>query len=336
VATTDPVTGRPARRETNTMPQWAGSCWYYLRFIDPKNAERLVDPAKERYWMPVDLYVGGAEHAVLHLLYARFWHKVLYDLGLVSTDEPFRRLVHQGLILGEDGQKMSKSLGNVVNPDSVVEEFGADTMRLYEMFLGPLEVVKPWSQEGIKGVHRFLHRVWNLMIDDGTGALRKDAIVGAEPQGELRQVLHRTIAQVTSDIGSLKFNTAISRMMELVNQLYREEKLPRAALESLVLLLSPFAPHIGEELWSKLGHDRTLAYEPWPEHDPAALVVDRVTVPVQVNGKVRDRIEVPKGAPQAEVEPLALECENVKKHLGGKRPAKVIFIPDKLINIVVR
>jgi len=327
--------GKPARRETNTMPQWAGSCWYYLRYIDPENSESGWAAGKEKYWMPVDLYVGGAEHAVLHLLYARFWHKVLFDLGHVSTEEPFQRLVHQGLILGEDNQKMSKSRGNVVNPDDVIADYGSDTMRLYEMFLGPLEVVKPWSRDGIKGVYRFLHRVWSLIIDDD-GNLKEDVIVDDAPEGELRRVLHFTSAQVTSDIEELKFNTGISRMMELVNQMNKEDRLPREAVETLVLLLSPFAPHIGEELWQKLGHDETLAYHEWPTHDPSALEVQSVTVPLQINGKVRDRLEIPKGSSQEEVEPLALASEKIQGQIEGKKVVKFIYVPDRLVNLVVK
>jgi len=335
---THPRTFRRALRETNTMPQWAGSCWYYLRFIDPHNSERAWDTAKERYWMPVDLYVGGAEHAVLHLLYARFWHKVLYDLGYVSTKEPFRKLVHQGTILGEDGQKMSKSLNNVVNPDDVIAEYGADTMRLFEMFLGPLEVVKPWSKAQIMGVHRFLHRVWGLVVNE-VNELRREAIAEVEPTGALHRALHRTIAEVGADLEGLRFNTAISRMMELVNALQeagREGKLPRKALETLVLLLSPFAPHIGEELWQKLGHRESLAYHPWPEHNPRALVEESIEIPIQINGKVRDRLMVPLETAAAEIERLALELKQVKKHVEGKRVVKSIYVPGKLLSLVVR
>ncbi len=334
----DPVTGRPALRETNTMPQWAGSCWYYLRFIDPNNAAVAWDSAKERYWMPVDLYVGGSEHAVLHLLYARFWHKVLYDLGFVSTKEPFKKLVHQGHILGEDGLKMSKSLGNVVNPDDVIDEYGADTVRLFEMFLGPLDVVKPWNKSQILGVHRFLHRIWALVVDESDG-LRDDAIADVEPAGDLHRTLHRTIAAVTEDVDNLRFNTAISRMMELVNALQEEGRkgpLPRRALETLVLLVSPFAPHMGEELWEKFGHRESLAHYPWPVHDPAALVETAVEIPVQINGKVRDRLTVPVDITAAEVERRALDREKVKEHLAGKRPVKVIYVPGKLLSLVVK
>ncbi len=334
----DPKTGRPALRETNTMPQWAGSCWYYLRFLDPNNQERGWDPEKERYWMPVDLYVGGAEHAVLHLLYARFWHKVLYDLGFVSTREPFKRLIHQGLILGEDGQKMSKSLGNVVNPDEVIAEYGADTMRLFEMFLGPLEVVKPWNKSQILGVHRFLHRIWALIVDDSDN-LRQEEISREEPSGDLRRILHRTIDQVTQDIEALRFNTAISRLMELVNALQetsRNGKIPRSAVEALVLLLSPFAPHIAEELWEKLEHKETLAYHPWPEHDPEALVENTIEVPVQINGKVRDRLTVPAEISSEEIQRIALERDRVKEFLKGKELKKAIYVSKKLLSLVAK
>jgi leucyl-tRNA synthetase len=334
----DPRTGRTALRETNTMPQWAGSCWYYLRFIDPQNGQRGWDPEKERYWMPVDLYIGGSEHAVLHLLYARFWHKVLYDLGHVSTPEPFLKLVHQGLILGEDGQKMSKSLGNVVNPDEVIAEYGADSMRLFEMFLGPLEVVKPWTKTQILGVHRFLHRIWSLILDE-SDRLRSEAIAEVEPEGTLRRTLHRTIAAVTADIEGLRFNTAISRQMELVNELQdtaRSGKLPRSAVETLVLLLSPFAPHVAEELWQKLGHGESLAYHRWPEHDPSALIEDTVEVAVQVNGKVRDRLTVPAGAAEEDVRKLALERPRVQEFLAGKTVAKAVYVPGKLLNLVAK
>jgi len=333
----DPGSGRPARRETNTMPQWAGSCWYYLRFIDPHNQERGWDAEKERYWMPVDLYVGGSEHAVLHLLYARFWHKVLYDLGYVSTREPFQKLVHQGIILGEDGQKMSKARGNVVNPDEVIEDYGADTMRLFEMFLGPLEVVKPWNKNQILGVHRFLHRIWGLILDDADQP-RKE-ITGDEPVGDLRRILHRTIAAVTQDIEALRFNTAISRLMELLNTLQETAKkgsLPRMALENLVLLLSPLAPHVAEELWQKLGHGETLAHHPWPEHDPDALVEDTIEIPVQVNGKVRDRVTVSAEITSEEIQKLVLDRERVKELLQGKKLKKAIYVPKKLLSLVVK
>ena len=268
--------GRRYKRETNTMPQWAGSCWYYLRFLDPKNPQALVDPQVERAWMPVDLYVGGAEHAVLHLLYARFWHKVLFDRGYVSTPEPFQKLVNQGMILGENGEKMSKSRGNVVNPDEVVKEYGADALRLYEMFMGPLEAVKPWSMDGVSGVRGFLDRVWRMILDDRAEAVALNpAVQDVEPTAKQNRVLHKTIKAVTDDLEHMSFNTAIARMMEFTNFFLKSEVRPRLAMEKLVLLLSPLAPHIAEELWQALGHADTLAYEPWPAFDAAAIATTR-------------------------------------------------------------
>ena len=331
--TTDPVTGKPALRETNTMPQWAGSCWYYLRFIDPKNPGAPVDPAKENYWMPVDLYVGGAEHAVLHLLYARFWHKVLYDCGVVSTKEPFQRLVNQGMILGEDNQKMSKSRGNVVNPDHVIREYGADSLRLYEMFMGPLEAVKPWNMRGVEGVHRFLNRVYRLVCDDETGAVLPT--VSGEPTDEQRRALHAMLKKVGEDIEGLRFNTAISAMMEFVNEAYKWERHPRALLEPFLLVLSPLAPHLAEELWSRLGHPDTLAYAPWPQHDPAWLVTDTMEIVVQVNGKLRGRLVVAKDLAQAEVLAAAQAEPTVAPHMAGKTLRKAVYVPGKLVNFVV-
>ena len=329
--TTDPTTGKPARRETNTMPQWAGSCWYYLRFLDPKNPNAIVDPAKEKYWMPVDLYVGGAEHSVLHLLYARFWHKVLYDIGLVSTLEPFQKLVHQGTILGEDNRKMSKSLGNVVSPDEIFEEYGADALRLYEMFMGPLEAMKPWNTKSVEGISRFLDRVWRLIVNED-GSL---AVTGDVPSEPALRVLHQTIAKVTDDLEALKFNTAISQMMVFVNEIMKMPTRPRAVLEPFVLTLSPFAPHLGEELWHRLGHAESLAYAPWPTHDPALLVEDTVTVAVQVNGKLRATLELPRGAEQADVQAAALADERVSRYVNGGTLRKVIHVKDKLLNLVV-
>ena len=331
VNTTDPTTGKPARRETNTMPQWAGSCWYYLRFIDPRNPDALVDREKERYWMPVDLYVGGAEHAVLHLLYARFWHKVLFDIGLVSTSEPFMKLIHQGTILGEDNRKMSKSLGNVVSPDDMIDDYGADALRLYEMFMGPLEASKPWSSKSVDGIARFLDRVWRLYVaEDGAGVV--DA---SEPPAELIRVLHHTIKKVTDDLESLKFNTAISQLMVFVNEVTRLDVRPRAVLEPFVLLVNPFAPHLAEELWQRLGHDESCAYAAWPAHDPALLVEDRVTVAVQVNGKLRATLDLPRGVEQAAAHAAASDDERVRRYLDGGELRKVIFVPDKLLNLVV-
>jgi leucyl-tRNA synthetase len=364
--------GKRYKRETNTMPQWAGSCWYYLRYLDPKNERAFCDPVKERYWMPVDLYVGGAEHAVLHLLYARFWHKVLFDRGHVHTPEPFRRLVNQGMILGEmefthgpdrvratedevekrgDGfvlkanpavavearaYKMSKSRGNVINPDEVVGEYGADSMRLYEMFMGPLEATKPWSMRGVEGVYRFLGRVWRLLIDDRAEAMRLAPSVQDVPadRDTLRK-LHQTIQKVTDDLDGMRFNTAIAAMMEYVNHLTRLEDRPRAALEPLVLLLSPFAPHLAEELWAALGHNGTLAYEPWPAFDPALTRADKIEVPVQVNGKVRSKVTVAADIDEAGLREAALADEKVRGLIEGKTIRKVIVVPRKLVNIVV-
>jgi len=331
--TTDPATGRPARRETNTMPQWAGSCWYYLRFIDPKNDRQLVDPVKERYWMPVDLYIGGSEHAVLHLLYARFWHKVLYDIGVVSTPEPFMKLVHQGTVLGEDNQKMSKSRGNVVNPDEMMDMFGADAVRLYEMFMGPLEAMKPWSTRGVEGITRFLDRVWRLMVNENGDSNR--AVTEAESRLEQRRLLHQTIKKVTEDLEELRFNTAIAQMMVFTNEMTKLGERPRALLEPFVLLLSPFAPHIAEELWERLGKAPSVAKQPWPRYDPALVASDRLTIPIQVNGKLRSRIEVPADSSEEQVVALARQDAKLSEWLQGKQLRKVIYVEKKLVNFVV-
>ena len=361
----DPVTGKKGLRETNTMPQWAGSCWYYLRYIDPTNDTAFASQEKLNEWLPVDLYVGGAEHAVLHLLYARFWHKVLFDLGLVPTDEPFKRLVNQGMILGlayktsrgvlipsdrvvwRDGKpwgaeegceeeeltefpaKMSKSLRNVVNPDDVIREYGADSLRLYEMFMGPLQAVKPWATKGVEGVFRFLKRV-NKMITE-------QPIVDREMTKDEAKLLHATIKKVSEDLESLSFNTAISAMMVFVNGFAGEGKeLPREAAEKFVLLVSPFAPHLGEELWEVLGKTNTLAYEKWPSFDPAALVESEIELPVQVLGKLRARVKVSPDATQDEMRAAAEASPEVQKHLEGKTIVKVICVPKKMINFVVR
>lgn len=324
-----PQCGASATRETNTMPQWAGSCWYYLRYIDPKNPAAFVDKDKEKYWMPVDLYVGGAEHAVLHLLYSRFWHKVLFDLGHVSTPEPFMRLINQGMILGEDNRKMSKSWGNVINPDDVVREHGADTLRLYEMFMGPLEATKPWSTQGVEGVYRFLGRAWRLYCDEQGRCIVDDSA----PDAKLLRVLHQTIKKVTEDTESLNFNTAIAQMMIFVNELTAQETRPRSALDPFVLLLAPYAPHLAEELWNKLGHLQSLAYEPWPVYDETWLKQDTVTIVLQVNGKVRDKIEVPVNIGKEELGKLALANAGVQQHTAGKQIKKVIVVPGKLVNI---
>ena len=331
VTTVDPTSGKPARRETNTMPQWAGSCWYYLRFIDPTNAQRLVDPEKERYWMPVDLYIGGSEHAVLHLLYARFWHKVLFDIGVVSTPEPFKKLVHQGIVLGEDSQKMSKSRGNVVSPDEMMDQFGADAVRLYEMFMGPLEAMKPWSTRGVEGVTRFLERVWRLMVNE-EGNISNAVVMKAASLDQLR-LLHQTIKKVTEDIKTLRFNTAISQMMVFTNELTKIDQRPRALLEPFVLILSPFAPHLAEELWEKLGGQTSVSHQPWPVFDPALTISDRLTIPIQVNGKLRGKIEVGVDTPRAEIESLARA--QIGEWIQGKTPQKVIYVEKKLINFVV-
>jgi leucyl-tRNA synthetase len=327
-------------RETNTMPQWAGSCWYYLRYCDPKNTHAAIDPAIERYWMGekgVDLYIGGAEHAVLHLLYARFWHKVLFDLGVVSTSEPFHKLVNQGLILGEDGQKMSKSIGNVVNPDDIINEYGADALRLFEMFMGPLEQVKPWSNKGVEGVYRFLGRVWRLVMkEDAEGRwIPNVTLVDTPPTTALNKSTHATIKKVTEDIESLQFNTAISALMVLTNELTPLDARPKSVVEQLVLLLAPFAPHLAEELWSALGHSESLAYQPWPSFDPAALVEDEIEVIVQVNGKLRGRLNLPNGLPQSEYEERVRAHPEFAAWIGDKSVRKVIVIPGKLVNIVV-
>ncbi|HEV3272643.1 MAG TPA: leucine--tRNA ligase [Candidatus Methylacidiphilales bacterium] len=328
-------------RETNTMPQWAGSCWYYLRYCDPGNGEKLIDPAVEKYWMGgkgVDLYIGGAEHAVLHLLYARFWHKVLFDIGVVSTPEPFHKLVNQGMILGDDGQKLSKSSGKAATPDGVIEEYGADSLRLYEMFLGPLEQAKHWSTTGIEGVYRFLGRVWRLVMEEdqeGQWHFAPGKIADDAPPPELLRALHAAIRKVTDDIDRLQFNTAISALMVLVNDLTKEAVRPRAAVETLLLLLAPFAPHMAEELWRQLGHDKTLAYEAWPEADARYLVETEVEIVVQVNGKVRGHITVPVASLREAVEAAARALPAFAEWTARKTVRKVVVVPDKLINFVV-
>ena len=390
-------------RETNTMPQWAGSCWYYLRYLDPKNADAIVDPEIEKAWGPVDLYVGGAEHAVLHLLYARFWHKVLYDFGYVSTKEPFQRLVNQGMILGEmeytafqnadgawvsardvdvdkatnvatlkaDGselkavklaqkdvaksgdnyvlasdssivaigksEKMSKSRGNVVNPDDVVAQYGADSLRLYEMFMGPLEAVKPWNMDGVSGVRNFLDRVWRMIVSqDPEKTELHEAVQDVEPTEEQNRVLHKTIKATTEDIKALSFNTAIARMMECANFFSRQDVRPKSAMKTFVLLVSPFAPHLAEELWQLLGASTTLAYEPWPTWCENALRESAVVVPVQINGKVRARIEVAADADADAMEAAALADEKIAAAVEGKTIVKKIIVPGKMVNLVVK
>ena len=393
--TTDRETGKPALRETNTMPQWAGSCWYYLRFLDPDNDDELVSMDLERYWMPVDLYVGGAEHAVLHLLYARFWHKVLFDAGIVASPEPFGKLVHQGMILGEleyarfedheghtvsaefvrSGQdsrsgapvkrvsvspddvakkgdnfvlcedtniqvdarahKMSKSRGNVVNPDEVVEAYGADAFRLYEMFMGPLEQVKPWNTRGVEGTHRFLNRVWRLLTDEQDGGGLRSAIGDDEPTDEQLRALHQTIAKVTEDIEGLRFNTAIAALMEFTNTANKWDFLPRDLVEKLVLVLAPLAPHLAEELWERLGHSESLALAAWPEADERYLKNDTIEVAVQVNGKMRGRISIPAEATEEQVISIAKSDENVARHLFDKELKRSIYVRGRIVNFVV-
>jgi leucyl-tRNA synthetase len=334
IHTVDPVSGQKAQREHNTMPQWAGSCWYYLRFIDPRNDQAAWDLEKEKYWMPVDLYLGGAEHAVLHLLYARFWHKVLYDLGLVSTKEPFMKLRNQGMILGETGEKMSKSRGNVVNPDDVIAKYGADSLRLFLMFLGPLEREKPWNTRGIEGIRRFLDRVWRIYFDKNDRL--HPSIQDVEPDEDCLKLLHKTIDAVTQMTEDLRFNTAISQMMIFVNEMMPNEVRPRQVMESFVLLLSPYAPHLAEELWRALGHQDSLAYEPWPEADPRWLEEETVTVVVQVNGKLRDRLEVPAGTDEETISRMLDGRERLQPWLEGKTIVKAIYVPDKLYSLVVK
>lgn len=397
VSTIDPETGRTARRDTNTMPQWAGSCWYYLRFLDPHNDGIFCDPEKEKYWMPVDLYIGGAEHAVLHLIYARFWHKVLYDLNFVSTKEPFKKLFNQGMILGyayrcfrnaqeervepdrvewlvekqiekaydkltreelqvtyvppdqvvwendlprhpESGEvlevkmdKMSKSLGNVVTPDEVVDKYGADAMRLYEMFMGPLDQVKPWSTKNIEGVFRFLNRAWRVYVEDDVRLHPK--IQDVEPGLELKRQLHKTIKKVTEDIEGLRFNTAIAQMMIFVNELLKVDVYPRSIVEPFVQTLAPFAPHLAEEIWQQLGHQQTITYEPWPQFDPALTVDEEITIVLQVDGKVCDRITVARGRSEEELEQLALDNDKVKRRLNGRQVLRIKVVPERLVNI---
>jgi leucyl-tRNA synthetase len=347
-----------ATRETNTMPQWAGSCWYYLRYLDASNGERFVGADAENYWMNVDLYVGGTEHAVLHLLYARFWHKVLFDLGHVSTAEPFQRLVNQGIILGEDGQKMSKSRGNVVNPDGVIDEYGADAFRLYEMFMGPLEMMKPWNTKGVEGVYRFLGRVWRLFIDEGSYKDYEQAVTaepdkaeallvdlklngsitdaGATP--EQLKVLHACIKKVTGDLDGMRYNTGISALMIFVNKAVKWDSHPRDVLRTFLLLLNPFAPHLAEDLAGRLGEvpGGTLAYQPWPEWDEALLIEDTIEFPVQVNGKLRGHIEITPETSHEEIEQLALACEKVQQFIFKKEVKKVIVVPNKLVNIAIK
>lgn len=324
--------GRKGKRETNTMPQWAGSSWYYLRYMDPHNDKEIVSPEAEAYWKNVDLYIGGAEHAVLHLLYARFWHKVLYDLGVVHTKEPFQKLANQGMILGENHEKMSKSKGNVVNPDDVVEEYGADTLRLYEMFMGPLEQSIAWSEDGLAGSRRWLDRVWRLFIDDEDKL--RDHITTVNDH-KLDKIYNETVKKVTEDYEGLRFNTAISQMMIFINEAYKAENLPVEYVEGFIKLLNPIAPHMTEELWSFLHKDESVTYQPWPTFDEAALVEDEIEIVLQVNGKVRGRLTIPADADREKMTELAIADEAVQKQLDGGQPKKVIAVPGKLVNVVL-
>jgi leucyl-tRNA synthetase len=332
VETIDPETGMKARRETNTMPQWAGSCWYYLRYIDPHNDKEPVSKEKQREWLPVDLYIGGAEHAVLHLLYARFWHKVLYDIGVVETKEPFYKLVNQGMILGNNNEKMSKSRGNVINPDDIVNTFGADTLRIYEMFMGPLEVTKPWSENGVEGAHRFLSRVWRLFVSEDDSL--NDKITDDGGSDEFKRTWHKTLKKVTEDLDALRFNTAISQLMIFTNDAYKADRLPRAAMENFVQMLSPLAPHLAEELWQLLGHNESITYAAWPAYDEAWTVDAEVEIVVQVNGKIVQRSTIAKDLDAKAMEAFALSLDNVQQALAGKTVRKVIAVPGKLVNIV--
>lgn len=328
----DPVTGKKGRRETNTMPQWAGSCWYYLRYIDPKNEQALADAEKLKQWLPVDIYIGGAEHAVLHLLYARFWHKVLYDLGVVHTKEPFQKLFNQGMILGENNEKMSKSKGNVVNPDQVVDSHGADTLRLYEMFMGPLDASIAWSTNGLDGSRRFIDRVWRLFVEDN-GSLNPK-IQDTEDTGSLEKVYHQTVKKITEDFEGLRFNTAISQMMVFINEAYKATVLPKNFMEGFVKLFAPICPHVAEELWEKLGHKETISYAAWPAYDEAKLVDDEIEIVIQINGKIKTKMKVPADANRETLEQIAMDDNTIKEQIDGKTVRKVIAVPGKLVNIV--
>ncbi len=320
------------RRETNTMPQWAGSCWYYLRYIDPQNSKEIADQQKVNRWLPVDIYIGGAEHAVLHLLYARFWHKVLYDIGVVPTKEPFQRLYNQGMILGENNEKMSKSKGNVVNPDEIVTSHGADTLRLYEMFMGPLDASIAWSENGLDGAKRFLDRVWRLLVTDDEKL--SNAVTEEEGSKEFARTYHKAVQKVTEEFENLRFNTGISQLMVFINEAYKQDKLPKEYVEGFVKLLSPVAPHISEELWEKLGNNESIAYQEWPTYEESMLVENEVEIVLQVNGKVRSKTVVPADADRDQMEALAKEDEKIQSAIEGKTIRKVIAVPGKLVNIV--
>ncbi|MGF2617513.1 leucine--tRNA ligase [Rossellomorea vietnamensis] len=331
VNVTDPETGKKGRRETNTMPQWAGSCWYYLRYIDPHNDEALASEENLNHWLPVDMYIGGAEHAVLHLLYARFWHKFLYDIGVVPTKEPFQKLFNQGMILGENNEKMSKSKGNVVNPDEIVATHGADTLRMYEMFMGPLEASIAWSENGLDGSRRFLDRVWRLLVDENGNISDK---VKDEVNKDLEKSYHQTVKKVTEDFEGLRFNTGISQLMVFINDAYKADVLPKEYIEGFVKMLAPVTPHLAEELWSKLGHEGTLAYAEWPSYDESKLVSNEIEIVFQVNGKVRAKLTVPRDISRDELQEIALQDGKVQEFIEGKTVRKVIAVPGKLVNIV--
>ncbi|MGE1165437.1 leucine--tRNA ligase [Peribacillus simplex] len=324
--------GRKGRRETNTMPQWAGSSWYFLRYIDPDNKEALANPEKLKEWMPVDIYIGGAEHAVLHLLYARFWHKFLYDIGVVPTKEPFQNLFNQGMILGENNEKMSKSKGNVVNPDDIVESHGADTLRMYEMFMGPLDASIAWSTNGLDGSRRFLDRIWRLLVNEDNTIT--DKVTETDDTGKLEKVYHQTVKKVTENYEELKFNTAISQLMVFINDAYKADSLPKVYIEGFVKLLAPVAPHIAEELWSKLGHSESITYGTWPAFDEAKLVDNEVEIVIQINGKVKAKLMVPTDTTKEKLEEIAMGDNSIKEQIDGKTIRKVIAVPGKLVNIV--
>ena len=323
--------GRHGKRDTNTMPQWAGSSWYFLRYIDPHNDKALADPEKLKYWLPVDLYIGGAEHAVLHLLYARFWHKVLYDLGVVPTKEPFHKLVNQGMILGDNHEKMSKSKGNVINPDEIVEKYGADTLRLYEMFMGPLEESKPWSEDGINGSYKWIQRVWRLLIDENNHLRDRVTTIN---DGKLDKVYNETVKKVTEDYGRMHFNTAISQMMVFVNEAHKVDDLPVEYMEGFIKMLSPLVPHVAEELWSYFHESDTISYQPWPTYDASKLVEATIEVVLQVNGKVKSHATVDKDISKDDLEKIAMADEHMQKAIDGKTVRKTIVVPGKLVNVV--
>ncbi|MCD8203984.1 MAG: leucine--tRNA ligase, partial [Coprobacillus sp.] len=323
------INGKKGTRETNTMPQWAGSCWYYLRYIDPHNDKEIASKELLDHWLPVDLYIGGSEHAVLHLLYARFWHKFLYDLNIVTCKEPFQRLFHQGMILGENGEKMSKSRGNVVNPDECVNKYGADALRLYEMFMGPLEDSLPWSERGLEGAKRYLDRVYRLFEDP----LKSKIVI--ENNHQLDYIYNYTVKKVTNDYEGLQFNTAISTLMVLTNEFYKADSIPLEYIEGFIKLLDPVAPFVCEEIWNMLGHENLITYEPWPVYDESKLTLDTVHIAVQVNGKLRDTFDAPLNSEDNVLKEMALSCENVKHYTEGKEIKKVIVIKNKIVNIVL-